>query len=290
MTCELCDAEQQVAELLAALRPARLARARHRARRAPRASCRARLRDRASRTRRARRAGRASRRASAPAAPTATPSSAPAPPRAARSRAFCASQAVETCAALSATCRRRTHADGGARACRRSLRRRRRKRRHPASSAIRAWHTTWNSRSPELVAHVIAASPLLDRVLELVGFLDRVRRDRSPRSARGPTGNRARGSRSRAMISSRRSMATLRAASSRSANDTSMPAVAPQMRRPCHGMSQLVKAWPPMRRVGRHAWFARSSRNSSGASNASSTSVRSSVQLEAGRHECRRPA
>ena len=84
---------------------------------------------------------------------------------------------------------RRTRAGDGARACRRSNRRRRRRRRRPASSAIRAWHTTWNSRSPSSSARA------RDRPC---GSHPRARRPPrscaarcSPRSARDPRGSRA---------------------------------------------------------------------------------------------------
>ena len=98
-------------------------------------------------------------------------------PLAWRSAALCASQASFWAAAPRPSRHRRRHADGAGSSCRLIARATSSKPKRPASSAIRAWKTTWRRRSPSssFSARHVAA---LDRVGDLIGFLDRVGRDR----------------------------------------------------------------------------------------------------------------
>ena len=99
--------------------------------------------------------------------------------------------------------RRRRCADGGAPSCRRCASMTSSSVKWPASSAMRAWKTTWSCKIAELVrqrVHVVAV-----RSRRRPHRLPRSCRARSSRrSGRCPIRSRSRGSRSRAMISTRR--------------------------------------------------------------------------------------
>ncbi len=104
-----------------------------------------------------------------------TSASAPSSPAAARSRRFIASHLRSLLRRRRPRPRRRTRAGGGASACRRSRPRRRRTRTRPARP--RAAREKRPGTASRQVRPGAPADRSLDRVGDLVGFLERVRRD-----------------------------------------------------------------------------------------------------------------